>query len=322
MPYPGYRVRVAHILAVTTPAWPAQDMSSVLQCNEWESSFCSVCKRVCQSHLAWRVPTRHTRLTTCGSITEGVRRLHRWRGLAPWLFWSRCVTPRRLRTIWLVSGLFFFFFFFFAKLVSWKEDEQGQNISKWPTKLPARRTRFPARDSRRHDQLQVRQSVTGLVHSHQHLPDQRCRSRAQTNATAMMSKQQATNTVEQHLGHLRQDVKRSHEHPEQRMNTIADGGIQNVADSLRRPSSQTSVSQKDQYDNRSRSFLCAKHNKIGASAISAFASSTYKPWLQWTCIMVHGSPIRGWEGSYDHLCNFSSLCNSSSHPLPICHSSF
>ena len=94
------------------------------------------------------------------------------------------------------------------------------------------------------DQLQVRQSVAGLVDSHQHLQDQLTRSHTQTDAT-LTHQQQAINTVEQRLDHLRRDVERSHDRLEQRMNAIAGellGAIQNVAESLRRPSSQTAVS--------------------------------------------------------------------------------
>ena len=95
-----------------------------------------------------------------------------------------------------------------------------------------------------HDQLQVRQSVAGLVDSHRHLQDHLTRSHTQTDAT-LTRQQLAINTVEQRLDHLRQDVERSHDRLEQRMNAIAGellGAIQNVAESLRRPSSQTAVS--------------------------------------------------------------------------------
>ena len=95
-----------------------------------------------------------------------------------------------------------------------------------------------------HDQLQVRQSVAGLVDSHRQLQDRLTRSHTQTDAT-LTRQQQAINTVEQRLDHLRRDVERSHDRLEQRMNAIACEllrAIQNVAESLRRPSSKTAVS--------------------------------------------------------------------------------
>ena len=94
-----------------------------------------------------------------------------------------------------------------------------------------------------HDQLQVRQSVAGLFGWHQYLQDQLTRSHAQTDTT-LTCQQQAINTVEQRLDHLRKDMERSHDRLEQRMNAIAIellGAIQNVAESLRRPSPQIGV---------------------------------------------------------------------------------
>ena len=96
----------------------------------------------------------------------------------------------------------------------------------------------------RHDQLQVRQTVADLVDSHERLQDQLTRSHTQTDAT-LRHQQQAINTVEQRLDHLRRDVERSHDRLEQRMNAIAGellGAIQNFAESLKRPPSQTAVS--------------------------------------------------------------------------------
>ena len=99
-----------------------------------------------------------------------------------------------------------------------------------------------------------------VTESRHYFQDQLTRSHTQTGAT-LTRQQQAIDTVEQHLDHLRRDVERSHNRLEQRMEAIAaelSSGIRAVADSLRLVMPRNVVSIMDERLSREEIELCSK----------------------------------------------------------------